>query len=55
MAINKRARSIKIQLSKDHIMQAEKFEETSKKVFMYATNDELQLNSNKKIVSNGNK
>lgn len=53
MAIIKHAKNIKLYITKDHISFVGKMEETSKKIFVYSTDKNLSLNSNKKIISNG--
>jgi len=55
MAIRKTAKNIVINITQEHRLVAGTLEETAQKIFVYATEDNLTLNSNKKIITNGNK
>jgi len=55
MAIIKRAKNIRLQIKKEYTSISGKMEETSKRIFIYSTKEDLSLNSNKKIIANGNK
>jgi hypothetical protein len=54
MAIIKKAKNITLQIKHDYTAIAGKMEETAKKITVYSSKEDLVLNSNKKIVTNGN-
>jgi hypothetical protein len=55
MAITKQAKNIKISITKNHTtVVGGAYSETAKKVFIYSTEKDLNLVSNKKIIANGN-
>lgn len=55
MAINKCAKNIRMDISKNYQQIAEEINITAQKIVIYATKDNLMLCSNKKIVINGKK
>lgn len=55
MAINKIAKNLTVTINEKHLCMAKTIEETSEKITIVATEDDLNLVSNKKIVIKGNK
>lgn len=55
MAIIKKATNIRVYVKNEHTRVAAKIETVAEEVFVYAVKEDLSLNSNKKIIANGNK
>lgn len=56
MTINKRAKNIRKFLRQGYrVSVSGEMAITSEKIFIYATKEDLTLNSNKKIIANGNR
>ncbi|WP_456312446.1 hypothetical protein [Pseudomonas shirazensis] len=55
MAINKTAKNLKIKITKNYTCMAKEIDETSGKIEIVATKENLTLISDKKIIIRGNK
>lgn len=55
MAIIKQARNINIRVKNNSVIMARKITETAEIIIVDATKENLILNSNKKIIANGNR
>lgn len=55
MAINKQAKNITINVKNKYVSYSGNLTKTTKRLNVESVNENLSLNSNKKIVANGNK